>query len=236
MSKDKQTILALEASAAESSAAIWQDETVVATSWQEPRRGNCMLQKIETLLQETVIRPAEINAIAIGLGPGNYSGLRAVYTTARMLALPHNIPVHGYPSATIIVEQLSAEGCRPEAIAVFGDARRERCWVVTYRLENGRYKETSALTLLSDADLSTIISSNMTAAAPDWEQRSGESKAAFAARLPGLLRRSVMPHAETLAKITARDIFTGNAPEAGAPIYMHPAVFTAPRFPARSSM
>ena len=227
------TILALEGSAAVSSAAPRAaDGSTAAAAWREPRRGNTMLSQIEALMREARRDIAELSAISVGLGPGNYSGLRVSFTIAQALALPHAIPVYGYSSAAVILEQFINDGFKGDKVAVFGDARRDRSWVVTYRRDNHRqqWQPEKELTLVPDGNLPEIIGNSTPAIAPDWEQRSAESAKALSAILPGIVRRSIIPEAKTLTEMTYRDIAAGTTPPAGKPLYMHPAVFVAPKF------
>lgn len=230
--KNDYTILALESSATISSAAVRNAGGISAyTAWQEPRRGNTMLQKIESIMTEAGIDTGQLDAISVGLGPGNYSGLRVSYVIAKALALPHSIPVYGYSSAAIVLEEFINDGFTGNTVAVFGDARRERSWVVTYQLDGNRnWGEKTALTLVPDSELGAIIGINTPAVAPDWQQRSEESIEAISTILPGVVRRSIIPDAGMLAEMTYRDMAAGTAPPATTPLYMHPAVFVAPKF------
>ena len=235
--KKECTVLAIESSATISSAALRNAGGIIAkAAWQEPRRGNTMLQQIESIMTGNGKHMADISAISVGLGPGNYSGLRVSFTIAKTLALPHRIPVCGYSSAIIALEKFINDGFAGDMVAVFGDARRERSWVVTYSKNKQRlWQETKALTLVPDSELPGIIAEKIPAISPDWEQRSQKSQNTISDLLPGVVRQSIVPDASTLANMTSRDITTGTAPTADSPLYMHPAVFVAPKFPCHNN-
>jgi tRNA threonylcarbamoyladenosine biosynthesis protein TsaB len=73
-----------------------------------------LLADIDELLAEAGVSNDEIEGIAVGTGPGSYTGLRMGLVTARVLALTLEVPVagvstlaalaHGAPGATPIVD------------------------------------------------------------------------------------------------------------------------------------
>jgi ribosomal-protein-alanine N-acetyltransferase len=71
-----------------------------------------------TLIDETMaaaaLRPADLDGIAIDVGPGSFTALRVGLATARGLAHPHSIPVVGVTSFAALVEGRSI----PRALVV----------------------------------------------------------------------------------------------------------------------
>jgi tRNA threonylcarbamoyladenosine biosynthesis protein TsaB len=54
-----------------------------------------ILEDIDELLAEAALERADVEAIAVGTGPGSYTGLRMGLVTARALALALEVPVAG---------------------------------------------------------------------------------------------------------------------------------------------
>lgn len=101
----------------------------------DPRRhGELLAPGIERVLAEATIRPADLTAIAVGVGPGPYTSLRVGVVTARTLGAVLGIPVHGV--CTLDAIALDAVRLAPELAAtpfvVATDARRREVYWARY--------------------------------------------------------------------------------------------------------
>jgi len=67
----------------------------VTWDWQKDTGGE-VLGAIKKLLFKNKIKLSELDAIAVNLGPGSYTGVRVGVTVADTLAWASNIPVFGY--------------------------------------------------------------------------------------------------------------------------------------------
>ncbi len=90
-------ILAFDTSAAHCAAALLRGKTVIARTSEEMGRGQA--ERLVPLLDE-VIKGAgfdwsDLSALAVGVGPGNFTGIRISVSTARGLALALDIPAIG---------------------------------------------------------------------------------------------------------------------------------------------
>lgn len=90
-------ILAFDTSAAHCAAAVLRGKTLIARKSEEMGRGQA--ERLVPLLDE-VIRDAkldwsDLSALAVGIGPGNFTGIRISVSTARGLALALDIPAIG---------------------------------------------------------------------------------------------------------------------------------------------
>ncbi|MFS0712867.1 tRNA (adenosine(37)-N6)-threonylcarbamoyltransferase complex dimerization subunit type 1 TsaB [Microbacterium sp. 2P01SA-2] len=91
------------------------------------------------------VGPAEITAVAAGMGPGPFTGLRVGIAAARSFALGRGIPVvpvasHDAAARARVDPALATGGAAPvegEPIAIVTDARRRELAVSVYRVENG---------------------------------------------------------------------------------------------------
>ncbi|MGR3714934.1 MAG: tRNA (adenosine(37)-N6)-threonylcarbamoyltransferase complex dimerization subunit type 1 TsaB [Shimia sp.] len=93
-------ILGFDTSGPHVSAALLQGDTLVARLSEEMKRGQA--ERLMPLLQETLAQAgvtwADLNAIGVGVGPGNFTGIRLSVSAARGLALGLNIPAVGVSS------------------------------------------------------------------------------------------------------------------------------------------
>lgn len=85
-----------------------------------------LLADVEELTEAAGYEPGEIGAIAVGTGPGSYTGLRMGLVTARALALSLGVPVAGV--STLDALAAGEPGARPVI-----DARRKE----VFTLEDG---------------------------------------------------------------------------------------------------
>jgi tRNA threonylcarbamoyladenosine biosynthesis protein TsaB len=78
-----------------------------------------VLADADELLREEGLRPADIDALAVGTGPGSFTGLRMGLAAARGLALALDVPVAGAST----LDALAAGS--PGALPVIDAGRRE---------------------------------------------------------------------------------------------------------------
>jgi tRNA threonylcarbamoyladenosine biosynthesis protein TsaB len=77
------TILALEFSSPQRSVAIARDGILLAEASEFGGRNTTAFGMIEKILAEAKIEREEIEVIAVGLGPGSYTGIRAAIALAQ---------------------------------------------------------------------------------------------------------------------------------------------------------
>lgn len=114
------------------------DGSRVLAEWSavDPRRhGELLVPGIARVLAEAALRPADLESIAVGVGPGPYTSLRVGVVTARTLGAVLGIPVHGV--CTLDAIALDAVGLAPELAAtpfvVATDARRREVYWARYQ-------------------------------------------------------------------------------------------------------
>lgn len=85
-------------------------------------RAATLLEDVDALLRRAGTQTRDVDALAVGIGPGSFTGVRIGLSTARGLALALGIPVAGVST----LEALEAGA--PGALAVI-DARRHEVFV-----------------------------------------------------------------------------------------------------------
>jgi len=121
-------ILAIETSLAACSAAFVQGDTPLTHRFELIGRGHgeALIPMIEAARVQAGIEFAELDFIAVSVGPGTFTGVRVGVATARALALAAQIPTRGFVSLEILAAgavQSGAVAAGTGVTAVF-DARR----------------------------------------------------------------------------------------------------------------
>jgi tRNA threonylcarbamoyladenosine biosynthesis protein TsaB len=115
--------------------ALHDGEDVVAErrSEQRMKHGEQLAPLIEQVLAGAGIVRQDLTALAVGIGPGPFTGLRVGLVTARTLAFVLEIPVYGVCSLDIIAVE-AAHGVEPVGadFVVATDARRKEVYLASY--------------------------------------------------------------------------------------------------------
>lgn len=130
-------ILALETSAIAASAAVCDDEALVAQSFQRTglTHSATLMPMIESMLKNTGMTLAEIDLIAVAAGPGSFTGLRIGVSAAKGLAWSSDKPCAGVSTLEAMAYQLSGmEGI----ICAAMDARRQQVYNALFELNDGK--------------------------------------------------------------------------------------------------
>jgi tRNA threonylcarbamoyl adenosine modification protein YeaZ len=119
--------------------ALHDGDDVVAErrSEQRMKHGEQLAPLIEAVMADAGIVRQDLTAIAVGVGPGPFTGLRVGLVTARTLAFVLEIPVYGVCSLDVIAVEAQAAGPIGSGFVVATDARRKEVYVASYD-EHGR--------------------------------------------------------------------------------------------------
>ncbi len=72
------------------------------------RHGEELLERIDALLRDAGVALADLGAIAVGTGPGAFTGLRVGIATAKGLAHALSVPIVGVPTGTALLDAAGA--------------------------------------------------------------------------------------------------------------------------------
>ncbi len=146
------TSLAFEFSSARRSVALARGGVVLAeAAVQTDARGTDAFGLIEKVLAEAKISRKEIEVVAVGLGPGSYTGIRAAIAVAQGWQLATGVKLLGVSSADAIAAQAQAEKIFGRVNVVI-DAQRGEFYLSSWDVTATERKEVSPLKIVSGAE------------------------------------------------------------------------------------
>jgi tRNA threonylcarbamoyladenosine biosynthesis protein TsaB len=226
-------LLAFETATEACSVALWIDGTVRARHELAPRRHAALaLPWADALLAEAGIARTQLDAIAVGIGPGAFTGVRLAVALAQGIALGLDVPV--LPVSTLAVLAMSAlpregaiaTGDAPTGLTICAaiDARMDEVYLGRFRADDEGLVVASGRELLVAPDAAPFAEAvDAIGIGTGFAARGG----ALAQRLaPSRVVADALPHATDLARLAARDFTRGLAIAADAlePAYLRDRV------------
>jgi tRNA threonylcarbamoyl adenosine modification protein YeaZ len=144
-------ILALEFSSPQRSVAVLNGDVageVVETS----ARNTNALGMIEAALRAAKLEREQIECLAVGIGPGSYTGMRAAIAVAQGWQLARDVKLLGISSAEGVAAQARAEGLSNHVNVVI-NAQRGEFYLATYDLGADTPREINPLKIISLSEL-----------------------------------------------------------------------------------
>ncbi|HET7930882.1 MAG TPA: tRNA (adenosine(37)-N6)-threonylcarbamoyltransferase complex dimerization subunit type 1 TsaB, partial [Rhodanobacteraceae bacterium] len=127
-------ILAFDTATEACSVALLHNGEVIDRTELAPRRhAELVLPMAEELLAEAGITRKQLDAIAVGRGPGAFTGVRLAISVAQGIALALDIPVVPVSSLAALAMQAPRNGA---AILAVIDARREEVYAGEFRFDD----------------------------------------------------------------------------------------------------
>lgn len=116
---------------------------------ERPRHTTCLLPLIAELLKQSGSSWKQLDRIAVGLGPGTFTGLRIGIATARALAQALAVPVIGVSTLRSLAasveyacaERFGAEGREIDAVVSVLDARRGEVFAAAWSIADSELVE-----------------------------------------------------------------------------------------------
>lgn len=129
-------ILALESSATACSAALCEDERLIAQTFQNSglTHSRTLMPMVDSLLNQCGHGLDEVDVVAVAAGPGSFTGLRIGVSTAKGLAWAGDKPCA--PCSTL--ESMAWQLAHVDGIIIAAmDARRAQVYNAVFRARNG---------------------------------------------------------------------------------------------------
>lgn len=209
-------LLALDTATPYVSVALWDGRVVDAESSDRPmKHGELLAPMIDQALIRAGAARTDLTGVAVGVGPGAFTGLRVGLVTARTLGLVLGIPVHGVCSLDVL-GAAAVHGAVDEPFVATIDARRKELFWAAYDAQ-GRRVEGPAVDRPADMPHDRLVVG-----------AAGELYPDEFARTSGPLA----PDAATLARVVAEKRVDLLDPE---PLYLRRPDATAPGPPKKVS-
>ena len=127
-------LLAFDTATPAVTVALHDGERVVAShlTVDAMRHGELLSPGIVAVLDEAWVQRQDVTAIAVGVGPGPFTGLRVGLVTARTLGLALDIPVYGVCTLDVLAAQAVDARAVPGPFLVATDARRKEVYWAAY--------------------------------------------------------------------------------------------------------
>jgi tRNA threonylcarbamoyladenosine biosynthesis protein TsaB len=171
--------------------------------------AEAMLPLILEAMAVAGARFEDLGRIAVGVGPGSFTGIRIALAAARGLALAADLPVVGVDSFSAVAAVLPAELRAGRALLVAIDSKRDKLFGRYY--DAGLLPVGEALTLTPDALLERRPTGALLVA--------GDGASLFASA-PGVeIARDAAVDAAAIALLAAG----GRAQQSPRPLYLRPA-------------
>jgi len=217
-------LLAIETATEACSVALVHGETVIARTELAPRRhAERVLPMADELLAEAGIGKHALDAIAVGRGPGAFTGVRLAVSLAQGMAMALDRPVVTVSSLAALALEAPEDDA---AILAVIDARMGEIYAACYRhdgeggvtaLDEERVT-TAASLVLPQADAWNVVGTGWAAYREALHQRLG--------RDPRSADGACYPQARHVATLAVREFKAGRAlaPEQALPVYLRDKV------------
>ncbi|NLY08284.1 MAG: tRNA (adenosine(37)-N6)-threonylcarbamoyltransferase complex dimerization subunit type 1 TsaB [Tissierellia bacterium] len=150
-------VLGLDTSTNMTAVALYDDTTGVVGETRAVRPGShaeSALPHLEHLFDMTGLSIDDVDLIAVGIGPGSFTGLRIAVTMAKTLSQAKNIPLVGVSTLEAMANGVNVmDGIVVPAI----DARRERVFMGVYKKINGEIEVVESDRVIPISEIPSIL-------------------------------------------------------------------------------
>jgi tRNA threonylcarbamoyladenosine biosynthesis protein TsaB len=117
-----------------------------------------LLVVLDELFAAAGVRPHELDAVAVGAGPGSFTGLRIGMATAKGIAFAANRPLWAVSSLAALAHSELQRDPRGIVVGVL-DARRGEVYAGAYRRDGARTALVGQERVLAPRDLTSLVES-----------------------------------------------------------------------------
>lgn len=217
-------ILALEGALARCSAAILRDENLSAEAVHEAPRGHpaALPALAERILMQANITPTALDAIAVSVGPGGFTGLRTAIALAEGMAQALDKPLIGVTTGEALAAEILAEKRQAGAVWSALDQRQGRVVLEIFSPGAALPQAPVILPIETLPDPEGVITLIGDAAV-------AVSQALAARGFVGVDSLPALPSAKAVGLVAMARLKGLLPPRGAAPLYAEPPATTTPR-------
>jgi tRNA threonylcarbamoyladenosine biosynthesis protein TsaB len=226
-------ILALDTATEACSVALLLGDTLIG-HYEEPRHGHAelILPMVDALLNEAHVTLRELDCLAVGRGPGSFTGVRIAVSVAQGLAFGAGLKVVPISDLAALAQRAAVEHRARNVLACMDARIGEVYWGAFEAQSAGLVEPTTPERVSSPDALEAPPGTEWFGAGSGWSAHPGltERLRAAGVNLAGV-DASLLPRAQEVARLAARDFTLGRAvpPEQALPVYLRDQVATTSR-------
>ena len=220
-------LLAIETSTEACSAALGVGDLVIERSEIAPRRhAELILPMIESLLAEAGLRRRDLAGVAVGRGPGAFTGVRLAISIAQGLALGLDLPVVPVSSLAALALDAPPDAAADAAILTVIDARMGEVYAGAFRRRADGLVEAIGPESVGRAEQLVLPArASWSVVGTGWDAY----RDALQTRLPAppqFAEGARYPQARAILRLAQREFAKGAglAPELALPVYLRDKV------------
>jgi tRNA threonylcarbamoyl adenosine modification protein YeaZ len=210
-------LLAFDTATAQVSVAVHDGSDVLAeqVSQQAMKHGEHLAPLISAVLADAGAAMSDVTGIAVGVGPGPFTGLRVGLVTARTLGMALDLPVHGVCTLDVLAAEAVASGAVVGDFLVATDARRKEVYVASYSAEGVRVSGPSVVRPAEAASSRPVVGEGALLYPADFPHAVGPARpsAGWLARL--VLSGTIEPLGPEPLYLRRPDAVAAAAPKSG---------------------
>jgi len=182
-----------------------------------------LLPEVAALFSHTGKQPADLAAVAVSVGPGNFTGLRIGLATAKTLAWSLKLPLVPVPTMEVLAAQLPWQ---PHPIGVVMDAKRGEIFWGRFRCPEDRPQLLEGPLRLPVGELPARLRSPLLLTGPGLEAHHEILAALLPPEIAWAPPDLRLPRAATLARLALHRLKEGLTanPAQLVPTYLRPAL------------
>ena len=153
--------LAIETSGTSGSVALFKNKKLLATEGWERTASHSekITVALQILFKAAKLDLKETQRVAVGIGPGSFTGIRVGVNCARSLAYSLQIPCFTMSSLELLAHQVRTKKKKPLRICALQYGFRDILYAATYALDQGRMSEEAPPAALTISELIQQVNS-----------------------------------------------------------------------------
>lgn len=215
-------LLALDTATKQASVALYDERGVRAeASWYSADNQSVeLMPRVVEMLAQQGVAPADLQGVAVAMGPGSFTGLRIGLSVAKGLAIGRGMPLLGVPTLDVLAQALIGQRLPLRAILSIG---RGRYVIADYRIGRDQWQRVGKDRLVAPEGIVEGIRERTMFAGEVDEGLRGAIVAALDANALLVPPAAQLRRAGYLAEVAWQRLQRGERddPAALAPVYIH---------------